>query len=119
MKFYTFKIIIEPEEEKNGGYYAYPPALRAGSPDLHGCYSNGATIEETRANMQEAIEQHLEALLEENKPIPYFVAKKPVYTESFTVVTIPMHTGKDIGKGLANKILKDGEYSAEEFVRLK
>jgi predicted RNase H-like HicB family nuclease len=55
MKFYTFKIIIEPEDEKDGGYYAY-------SPDLHGCYSNGKTVEETRANMQEAIEQHLEAL---------------------------------------------------------
>lgn len=78
MKFYTFKIIIEPEEKKDGGYYAY-------SPDLHGCYSNGATIEETRINMQEAIEQHLAAFLEANKPIPYLFAQKPVYTESFTV----------------------------------
>lgn len=64
MKFYTFKIVIEPEEQKNGGYYAY-------SPDLPGCYSNGASVEQTRENMKEAIEQHLEVLLEQKRKIPY------------------------------------------------
>lgn len=35
------------------------------------------------------------------------------------VVTIPVHTSKDIGKGLVSKILKDGEYSVADFIRLK
>ena len=57
MKFFTFKLIIEPEEDQKDGYYAY-------SPELPGCYSNGATIEEARANMRDALEQHLDVLLE-------------------------------------------------------
>ena len=34
-------------------------------------------------------------------------------------VTIPVHTGKDIGKGLLKKIIKDGGYSIDEFNRLR
>ncbi|MFH1713028.1 MAG: type II toxin-antitoxin system HicA family toxin [Candidatus Jacksonbacteria bacterium] len=35
------------------------------------------------------------------------------------IVTIPIHTSKDIGKGLVSRILKDGEYSIADFIRLK
>ena len=55
MKFYSFQIVIEKEPE-DAGYYAY-------SPTLPGCCSNGATIEEAKRNIREAIELHLAAQL--------------------------------------------------------
>ena len=40
------------------------------SPDLPGCVSTGTTIEETRRNMEGAVEFHLEGLREDGLPIP-------------------------------------------------
>lgn len=34
-------------------------------------------------------------------------------------VTIPVHTGCDVGRGLAIRILKDAGFSVEEFLRLR
>ena len=62
MKYYTFEIVIEKEPEDDG-YQAY-------SPTLPGCFSNGKTIEEARRNIREAIQQHIEVLLEKSQPIP-------------------------------------------------
>lgn len=62
VRFYDFTILIEQEEDGEG-YYAY-------SPDLPGCYSNGLTIEETRRNMREAIQLHIEVLLENQEAVP-------------------------------------------------
>ena len=42
-------------EKTSTGYSAY-------SPDLAGCVSTGSTIEEVTANMEEAIQFHLEGL---------------------------------------------------------
>ncbi len=39
-------------------------------PDLPGCVTTGATIEELKHNMQEAIELHLEGLREDGLPVP-------------------------------------------------
>lgn len=36
-----------------------------------------------------------------------------------TSVTIPVHTGTDIGQGLAIKILKSAGYSVEDYLRLR
>ena len=55
MRFYHFEIVIEKEAEDEG-YSAY-------SPSLPGCFSNGRTLEETKRNMREAIQQHVAALL--------------------------------------------------------
>ena len=55
MKFYPFQIVIEKEPE-DGGYFAY-------TPNVPGCFSNGKTIEETKRNIREAIEQHLASML--------------------------------------------------------
>jgi predicted RNase H-like HicB family nuclease len=55
MKFYTFEIVIEKEED-DAGYFAY-------SPNVPGCFSNGRTIEEAKRNIRVAVEQHLESLL--------------------------------------------------------
>ena len=38
-------------------------------PDLPGCISTGKTIDETKKNIQEAIEMHLEGMREEGLPI--------------------------------------------------
>jgi len=39
-------------------------------PDLPGCMTIGATLEETKLNIREAIEGHLETLREFGDPIP-------------------------------------------------
>lgn len=39
-------------------------------PDLPGCITTGATLEETKRNIREAIELHLEAMREVGERIP-------------------------------------------------
>ncbi len=57
---YRFLVVIE---KANKNYSAY-------SPDLLGCVATGATREEAEKNMYEAIEMHIQGLLEDNLPIP-------------------------------------------------
>ncbi len=57
---YRFLVVIE---KANGNYSAY-------SPDLPGCVATGATREETEENIHEAIELHVNGLLEDNLPVP-------------------------------------------------
>ena len=54
-------VIVEPAEE--GGYTVYCPSL-------HGCVSQGETLEETITNIKEAIELYIESLEEHGDPIP-------------------------------------------------
>ena len=62
VKTYSFAIVIEKEPE-DPGYFAY-------SPTLPGCFGNGPTIEATRANIREAIQQHLESLIAQGEVVP-------------------------------------------------
>jgi predicted RNase H-like HicB family nuclease len=39
-------------------------------PDLPGCITTGATLEETKRNMREALALHLEAMREVGEPVP-------------------------------------------------
>jgi len=55
-----YAIVIE---QAAGNYSAYVP-------DLPGCVTTGATLEETEQNMQEAIAFHLEGMREDGLPIP-------------------------------------------------
>ena len=57
---YRFLVVIE---KANNNYSAY-------SPDLSGCVATGATREEAENNMYEAIEMHIQGLLEDKLPIP-------------------------------------------------
>ena len=66
-----FLVIIE---ETDTGYSAY-------SPDLPGCVSTGATSEEARRNMHQAIELHIEGLRAEGLPVPL-----PTTTSSYVEV---------------------------------
>lgn len=49
----VFKVILEPSED--GGYTAHIPSLP-------GCISEGDTVDETMANIREAVELYLEPL---------------------------------------------------------
>ncbi|HZO56951.1 MAG TPA: type II toxin-antitoxin system HicB family antitoxin [Bryobacteraceae bacterium] len=44
--------------------------LSAYVPDLPGCATTGKTVEEVERNVREAIELHLEGMLEDGEPIP-------------------------------------------------
>jgi predicted RNase H-like HicB family nuclease len=57
---YRFLIVIE---KANENYSAY-------CPDLPGCVATGKTREETERNMYEAVEMHVQGMLEDNLPIP-------------------------------------------------
>ena len=59
-KVFNYPVIIE---KADGNYSAY-------SPDLPGCVSTGATIEETLSRMREAIQFHIEGLKKEGLAIP-------------------------------------------------
>jgi predicted RNase H-like HicB family nuclease len=61
---YRFLIIIE---KANGNYSAY-------SPDLPGCIATGKTREETERNMHEAVEMHVQGMIEDNTPVPESVS---------------------------------------------
>ena len=57
---YRFLVVVEKTESN---YSAY-------SPDLPGCVATGFTREETGKNMHEAIQFHIQGLIEDNLPIP-------------------------------------------------
>jgi len=61
MQFYTFRVIIEPDE--NNTFHGYVPLLK-------GCHTCGDTIEETKNNLKDAIKCHVQGLLMDNEPIP-------------------------------------------------
>jgi len=42
----------------------------ASAPDLPGCVTTGATLQEARARMAKAMEMHLSAMREDGDPIP-------------------------------------------------
>lgn len=55
-----YAIVIEKAESN---YSAYVP-------DLPGCVATGKTVEETRRQIEEAVEFHLRGLREDGLPIP-------------------------------------------------
>jgi predicted RNase H-like HicB family nuclease len=57
---YRFLVIIEPESHNFSAYV----------PDLPGCIATGKTLEEVKLNMREALNMHLQGMLEDHEPIP-------------------------------------------------
>jgi predicted RNase H-like HicB family nuclease len=55
-----YAIVIERAESNLSAYV----------PDLPGCIATGATVDEVKANIQEAIDFHLEGMREDGDPIP-------------------------------------------------
>lgn len=66
----TFPVILLPQPE--GGYFVQCPTLP-------GCYSQGETVEESIANIREAIELALEDMSESGHVIA--AAGSPIFTE--------------------------------------
>lgn len=62
MKSYTFRIVIEPDE--NNTFHAYVPTLP-------GCHTWGETITETRKNIREAIDVHVRGMQADGEDIPF------------------------------------------------
>lgn len=56
---YRFLVVIE---KANNNYSAY-------SPDLPGCVATGATHKDAEKNMYEAIEMHIQGLMDDQLPI--------------------------------------------------
>ena len=59
-KAYSFRVVVEPDEDV---FHAYCPVLK-------GCHTWGHTFEEALANIQEAVQCHVEALLQAGDSIP-------------------------------------------------
>ena len=74
MKYYTFRTIIEPDE--NNTYHGWVPALK-------GCHTFGDSIEETKKNLKEAIEVYVESLEIDGELIP-----QEQGFESFETITL-------------------------------
>jgi predicted RNase H-like HicB family nuclease len=60
MKLFNYTVVIEKDED--GNYLAICPALQ-------GCYSEGATKEETLEMIKDAIKLHIEDRLENNETL--------------------------------------------------
>ncbi|MGI8586540.1 MAG: type II toxin-antitoxin system HicB family antitoxin [Chloroflexia bacterium] len=60
MTTYHFTVVIEPDEDS---FHAYVPTLP-------GCHTFGATLDEARTNVMEAIELHIECMQQDGEPIP-------------------------------------------------
>jgi predicted RNase H-like HicB family nuclease len=73
MADYHFTVVIEPDEV---GYHAYVPALP-------GCHTFADTIDEARKNILEAIELHIQCMMEDGESIP--VEREPVFITRLTV----------------------------------
>lgn len=67
-----FRILIEPDED---GQYV------ATCPSLPGCISQGATREEARGNIADAIGGYLKSLQKHNEPIPPAITEDVVEVE--------------------------------------
>ena len=55
-----YAVVFERAENNWGAYV----------PDLPGCITTGKTLDETKRNIHEAIELHLESMREVGEPIP-------------------------------------------------
>jgi predicted RNase H-like HicB family nuclease len=56
----TFAVIVEKGKHNFSAY----------APELPGCVTTGNTVEETLANMREAISFHLRGMAEDQRPLP-------------------------------------------------
>jgi predicted RNase H-like HicB family nuclease len=67
MKTYSFKVVVEPDEDAQGNpaWHAYCPALQ----NVGGATS-GRTREEALSNINEVIHMIVQEFAEEGKPLP-------------------------------------------------
>ncbi len=73
MQNYTFRTIIEPDE--NDTFHGYAPALP-------GCHTWGDTLQEVKANLDEAVELYVAFLIDQGEPVPSEVGLESYVTVS-------------------------------------
>ena len=59
----TLSYTVFYQADSEGGYVSFAPFL-------HGCHSQGDTLEDAEKNIKEAIELYLESLIENGEDIP-------------------------------------------------
>ena len=77
MTTYTFKVVVEPDEDR---WRAYCPPLEA-----QGAATWGYTHEEALRNIREVLEMIVAELVEEGEPVP---ASAAVSEEPFVAITV-------------------------------
>ena len=67
MKTYSFKVVVEPDEDAlgNPAWHAYCPALES-----IGAATSGRTSDEALKNINEVVRMIVEESLEEGRPLP-------------------------------------------------
>jgi len=75
-RLYTFQIVIETEAQ-GVGYTAY-------SPNLPGCFRRGATIEEAKERIRQAIRERVEELVVAGEPIAQ--CERLLHVEELSIV---------------------------------
>jgi predicted RNase H-like HicB family nuclease len=67
MKTYSFKAVVEPDEdaEGNAAFFAYCPAL-----ENIGAAASGRTPEEALSNVNEIVRMIVQEFVEEGRPLP-------------------------------------------------
>lgn len=73
MSNYDFTVVIEPDGE---AFHAFVPVLS-------GCHSFGESVEEAKQNIAEAIELHVESMIEKGVEVP--IEKEPVLVTRLSV----------------------------------
>lgn len=61
MRYYTYRVIIEPDE--NNTFHAYVPALP-------GCHTWGHNLEEARQYIRDAIDAYLRSVVADGETVP-------------------------------------------------
>ena len=81
MKTYTFKVVIEPDEDR---WHAYCPAL-----EQYGAATWGNTEEEALRHINEVVQMIVEELVEDGEPIPEGPKEEvAVFSDTRVAVTV-------------------------------
>lgn len=67
MRTYSFKVIVEPDEDASGNmvWFAYCPALES-----VGAATSGSTREEALKNINDVVHMIVQEFVEDGKPLP-------------------------------------------------
>ena len=82
MKSYSFRTIIEKDSTRYHGFV----------PSLLGCHTYGKTIEETKKNLNEAIEAYVLSCAKHGDTIPIDTGLQSIETVSIPIMSVKKRT---------------------------
>lgn len=81
MKTYTFKVVVEPDDDR---WHAYCPAL-----EKHGAATWGETEEEALRHIKEVVEMIVKELIDDGEAIPEMPDDQvQIFTDTRVAVTV-------------------------------